>query len=117
MDGPPKPTEGSPTVTGTAPVAGSGADDQSPAVLCQGLHKGFSRRRRSTVSALEDLSLAVYGGEFVVLLGPSGCGKTTLLRSIAGLEVPDTGSISMRGRRSSRAKSASMSRLSGVGWE
>lgn len=39
--------------------------------------------------ALEPMDLEIAGGETVVLLGPSGCGKTTLLRIIAGLEIPD----------------------------
>jgi len=40
---------------------------------------------------------AIEKGEFVTLLGPSGCGKTTLLRSIAGLETVDSGSIQIDG--------------------
>ncbi len=47
---------------------------------------------------VDDVSLAVSEGEFVVLLGPSGCGKTTTLRLIAGLEVPSSGTISIDGR-------------------
>jgi multiple sugar transport system ATP-binding protein len=43
--------------------------------------------------AVNNVSLDVADGEFVALLGPSGCGKTTTLRLIAGLEVPDGGSI------------------------
>jgi multiple sugar transport system ATP-binding protein len=43
--------------------------------------------------ALSDFSLDVAPGEFLVLVGPSGCGKSTALRSIAGLETPDSGSI------------------------
>ncbi len=47
--------------------------------------------------ALKGVSLSVGRGEFFTLLGPSGCGKTTCLRSIAGLENPDTGRISIHG--------------------
>ena len=47
---------------------------------------------------LEEASFSVAAGEIVCLLGPSGCGKTTLLRIIAGLEVPDTGQVIFDGR-------------------
>jgi multiple sugar transport system ATP-binding protein len=47
------------------------------------------------VKALDDLNLTIEAGEFFALLGPSGCGKTTLLRTIAGLEMPTAGSISI----------------------
>ena len=50
------------------------------------------------VAALSDVSLTIEDNEFMVLLGPSGCGKTTLLRLIAGFEVPDAGSIHIGGR-------------------
>ena len=48
--------------------------------------------------AVSDLSLTVGDGEFVALLGPTGAGKTTTLRLIAGLEMPDRGSIRIGGR-------------------
>src|SRR4051795_13050698 len=48
--------------------------------------------------AVRDLSLTVGDGEFVALLGPTGAGKTTTLRLIAGLEMPDRGSIRIGGR-------------------
>ena len=51
-----------------------------------------------TERATDDVSLHVKEGEFMVLLGPSGCGKTTLLRMIAGLDLPDSGSISVGDR-------------------
>ncbi|MBX3030640.1 MAG: ABC transporter ATP-binding protein [Chloroflexi bacterium] len=50
------------------------------------------------VRAVDDVSLTVAQGEFMVLLGPSGCGKTTLLRSIAGLEDIDAGRVVIGGR-------------------
>ena len=58
---------------------------------------GVTKRFGSTV-VLQDLSIAVGRSEFVSLLGPSGCGKTTLLRLIAGLLVPELGTISVGGR-------------------
>jgi multiple sugar transport system ATP-binding protein len=48
--------------------------------------------------ALDDLSLEVGEGEFMVLVGPSGCGKSTALRSVAGLEEITGGTISIGGR-------------------
>ena len=58
--------------------------------------KGGSQGAR--VYAVNDVSLQVEKGEMFTLLGPSGCGKTTTLRSIAGLERPDSGLIEVKGR-------------------
>src|SRR5262249_59483204 len=49
------------------------------------------------VAAVSDVDLEFPQGKFVCLLGPSGCGKTTLLRLIAGLELPTSGRISLDG--------------------
>jgi multiple sugar transport system ATP-binding protein len=50
------------------------------------------------VQAVQDLTLGVEDGEFLVLVGPSGCGKTTALRMVAGLEEISDGTISIGGR-------------------
>jgi multiple sugar transport system ATP-binding protein len=54
------------------------------------------------VRALDELDLTIDEGEFFALLGPSGCGKTTLLRTIAGLEAPTSGTIRIGGRDMTR---------------
>jgi spermidine/putrescine transport system ATP-binding protein len=54
-------------------------------------------RRFGGFTAVDGVSLAIDAGEFFTLLGPSGCGKTTLLRLIAGFDLPDGGSILLNG--------------------
>jgi sulfate transport system ATP-binding protein len=58
----------------------------------RGLSKAFDGN-----PVLKDVSLDIPEGELVALPGPSGCGKTTLLRIIAGLEVPDAGEVRHKG--------------------
>ena len=50
-------------------------------------------KKFGSVKAVDNFSLTIKSGEFLVLVGPSGCGKTTLLRLIAGFEETDSGSI------------------------
>jgi iron(III) transport system ATP-binding protein len=59
------------------------------------LSKSFTSSDREAVRVFENISFEVPQGTFFTLLGPSGCGKTTTLRSIAGLERPDSGSITI----------------------
>nr|WP_318382013.1 ABC transporter ATP-binding protein [uncultured Enterobacter sp.] len=60
------------------------------AVTLRHIHKLYDKN-----TIIENLSLDITSGEFIVLVGPSGCGKSTLLRLIAGLETPDGGTIMM----------------------
>jgi putative ABC transport system ATP-binding protein len=60
------------------------------------LHKSY-RRGDQTIPVLRSISLDVEEGEFLSLMGPSGSGKTTLLNLIAGIDRPDSGSITIRG--------------------
>src|SRR5262245_53584250 len=54
-------------------------------------------RRFGDFVAVDGVSLGIEAGEFFTLLGPSGCGKTTLLRMIAGFDLPDGGRIVLNG--------------------
>jgi len=54
--------------------------------------------REGQVPALEDISLTVGAGRFVVIVGPSGCGKTSLLMMMAGLRRQSSGTILCAGR-------------------
>jgi spermidine/putrescine transport system ATP-binding protein len=54
-------------------------------------------RRFGTFTAVDNVTLGIGAGEFFTLLGPSGCGKTTLLRMIAGFDLPDEGRILLEG--------------------
>ena len=69
------------------------ADPARPIIQIRNVSKRFGR-----VTAVDDVSLDINAGEFFVLLGPSGCGKTTLLRMIAGFELPSEGQILIDGQ-------------------
>jgi iron(III) transport system ATP-binding protein len=56
-------------------------------------------KRFGSHRAVDSVSVDVAVGDAVVILGPSGCGKTTLLRLIAGLEVPDSGEMFLNGTK------------------
>jgi multiple sugar transport system ATP-binding protein len=55
--------------------------------------EGITKRFGSEVTAVDDVSLSIEDGEFMVLVGPSGCGKSTILRVVAGLEEVTAGEV------------------------
>lgn len=63
------------------------------AILIEKLCKSFGGQQ-----VLRNVSLEIEHGEFIAVLGPSGCGKTTLLRTLAGFEVPESGTITVGDR-------------------
>jgi len=69
-------------------------DAAKPIIEIQSITKRFG----GDVVAVDDVNLDIQSGEFFALLGPSGCGKTTLLRMIAGFEVPSDGQILIDGQ-------------------
>ena len=68
---------------------GEGIDGRWPAIRIERVTKVYD----GDVLAVDDVSLEVADGEFMVLVGPSGCGKSTLLRVIAGLEQVTKGRV------------------------
>ena len=70
-------------------------------IVLDGVTKVFG----NDVIAVNDVSLEIGDGEFMVLVGPSGCGKSTLLRMLAGLEEVTAGEIYDRRRAGHRPRS------------
>ncbi|WP_051172484.1 ABC transporter ATP-binding protein [Microbacterium indicum] len=67
------------------------------AVRIDGIDKVFPLGRGKDLRALGTVDLEVAEGEFVAIIGPSGCGKSTVLRMMAGLETPSSGSVEIFG--------------------
>src|SRR6478609_10016633 len=81
-----------------SPLRGSG-------LRIDGLSKTFTTGRK-TVTALDDVELHTEQGSFLSLLGPSGCGKSTILRILAGLEQPTSGTALVDGEDAAKLRSS-----------
>ncbi|MFC6734207.1 MULTISPECIES: ABC transporter ATP-binding protein [unclassified Haladaptatus] len=79
--------------TASTEAAGSSAAAEDYNVRIDSMTKVFQESDGSDVVAVDDITIDIRRGEFLVLVGPSGCGKTTTLRTVAGLETPTEGSI------------------------
>ncbi|MFT4782933.1 MAG: NitT/TauT family transport system ATP-binding protein [Paracoccaceae bacterium] len=79
--------------------------DPSVVIEARGVNLTFDTAD-GAVQALSDIDLKVSKGDFVSFIGPSGCGKTTLLRSIAALEAPTSGTLSVNGMTPDEARQA-----------
>jgi lipoprotein-releasing system ATP-binding protein len=79
-------------------------------LLADNLHKTY-RRNANVVDVLQSVDLEVHPGEFVAIVGASGSGKSTLLHILGTLDRPDTGSVSLDGRRIDHLGSRERDRL------
>jgi NitT/TauT family transport system ATP-binding protein len=73
-----------------------------PCVVASEVSVVYRLNRTTEVVALDRVDVSIAKGEFVALIGPSGCGKSTLLRSLAALETPSGGSITVNGQPATR---------------
>jgi putative ABC transport system ATP-binding protein len=80
------------------------------ALTMRGVRKTFEAEN-APVRALRGVDLTVGAGEFVALTGPSGCGKSTLLNLVAGLDLPDEGTIVVAGEQVSGQDEDQLARL------
>ncbi len=85
------------------PDGGGKAPAPEPTIEISGLSLSFDTAD-GPVHALSNVDLRIARGEFVSFIGPSGCGKTTLLRAIADLETPTSGSIRVNALSPSEAR-------------
>jgi putative ABC transport system ATP-binding protein len=81
-----------------------------PALTVRGVRKTFEAEN-APVRALRGVDLTVAAGEFVAVMGPSGCGKSTLLNLVAGLDVPDEGTITVAGQEVTGQSEDDLARL------
>lgn len=71
--------------------------DRRVKLSIKGVSKSFQLNRKESITAVVNVSFDVFENELCMLLGPSGCGKSTVLRMIAGLEEPTTGTLTLGG--------------------
>ena len=83
---------------------------EAPALVTKGVRRTFEADN-APVRALRGVDLTVQEAEFVALMGPSGCGKSTLLNLVAGLDVPDEGTITVAGEQVTGRSEDDLARL------
>jgi len=84
--------------------------DTAPAAVCRGVGKTY-RTATESVPALVDVSLSIPRAQVTVVVGPSGSGKSSLLRLLACIDSPDTGSVTVAGQQVDRLRPRARRRL------
>ncbi|QXG74895.1 ATP-binding cassette domain-containing protein [Modestobacter sp. L9-4] len=82
----------------------------APAAVCRSVGKTY-RTATESVTALDDVTLAIPRAQVTVVVGPSGSGKSSLLRLLACIDSPDTGEVHVAGQRVDRLRARARRRL------
>jgi len=79
-----------------------------PIIKTKDLSVTYNLGKSNENTAIKNIDIEIYPGEYVVFFGPSGCGKSTLLYCISGMETPTTGEVFVKGNKLSEADSNKM---------
>lgn len=95
------------TTSASAPATSAAANAAAtPIVSIKSVNRRFKTPTGQIVTALQDVNLEIYPGEFISIIGPSGCGKSTLLRIVADLLAPSDGQVKVNGKTPHEARLA-----------
>lgn len=87
------------------------AEEKKPIISIKNLNVTYHVGRHQEIQALQDISLEIYPGEFIIFFGPSGCGKSTLLYSLSGLETHARGDIRVAGHEVTKMRPTEIARF------
>src|SRR4030042_2759893 len=86
-----------------------------PIIKIEKLRVIYNQGKSNEVRALDGIDLKIFPREYIIIYGPSGCGKSTLLYSIAGLQTPTYGEITVEKRKLSQMKEREKVELHRIG--